>query len=78
MATSMNIPVQTLRSLRGVFSLMNKDGNIVVEVYINDNKELVDSLYSNKDEREDKFDEFFSFRTKFSSSCHKNILLDLK
>lgn len=35
-------------------NLVNKDGNIVVEVYINDNKELFDSLYSNKDEIEDK------------------------
>ncbi len=33
---------------------MNKDGIIVVEVYINDNKELFDSLYSNKDEIEKK------------------------
>jgi len=35
-------------------NLVNKDGIIVVEVYINDNKELFDSLYSNKDEIEEK------------------------
>lgn len=35
-------------------NLVNKDGIIVVEVYINDNKELFDSLYSNKDEIEKK------------------------
>ncbi len=34
--------------------LVNKDGNIVVEVYINDNKELFDTLYDHKEEIENK------------------------
>lgn len=33
--------------------LVNKDGNIVVELYINDNKDLFDSLVGKKDEIED-------------------------
>lgn len=35
-------------------NLVNKDGNIVVEVYINDNKELFDELYGNKEEIENQ------------------------
>ena len=35
-------------------NLVNKDGNIVVEVYINDNKELFDDLYGNKEEIENQ------------------------
>lgn len=35
-------------------NLVNKDGIIVVEVYINDNKELFDTLYDQKDEIEEK------------------------
>ena len=33
-------------------NLVNKDGNIVVEVYINDNKELFDALYGSREEIE--------------------------
>lgn len=29
--------------------LVNKDGNVVVELYINGNKELFDNLYANKE-----------------------------
>ena len=32
--------------------LVNKDGNVVVEVYINDNKELFDSFFDHKEEIE--------------------------
>lgn len=35
-------------------TLVNKDGNIVVDVYINDNKDLFDELYKYKDEIEEK------------------------
>ena len=33
-------------------NLVNKDGNIVVEVYINDNKDLFDILYKNREDIE--------------------------
>lgn len=36
-------------------SLINKDNNIVVELYIRDNKELFEKLYEHKDEIEEKF-----------------------
>ena len=29
--------------------MVNKDGNVVVELYINGNKELFDNLYANKE-----------------------------
>ncbi len=35
-------------------NLVNRRGNIVVEIYIKDNKELFDSLYQNKNEIEEK------------------------
>jgi len=35
-------------------NLVNKDGNIVVELYINNNKELFDALFANKEEIEKK------------------------
>lgn len=34
--------------------LVNKDGNVVVEFYINDSKDLFDSLFDNKEEIEEK------------------------
>lgn len=34
--------------------LVNKDGNVVVEFYISDNKDLFDSLFTQKDEIEEK------------------------
>ena len=35
-------------------NLVNKDGTIVVEVYINDNKELFDTLYGNREDIEEQ------------------------
>ncbi len=35
-------------------NLVNKDNNVVVELYINDDKELFDSLYEKKEEIEEK------------------------
>ena len=37
-----------------VINLVNKDGNIVIELYITDNKALFDRLYLRKDEIEEK------------------------
>ncbi len=42
-------------------NLVNKDNQIVLELYINDNKELFDSLYSCKDEIESKLDMRFQW-----------------
>ena len=35
--------------------LVNKDSMIVIELYINDNKEIFDKLYENREEIEEKF-----------------------
>ena len=55
-----NIAIGTSQAFLCV-NLVNKDNQIVLELYINDNKELFDSLYNCKDEIENKLDMHFQW-----------------